>query len=62
MDSHLDTCKIERRADGVLIVRVPSENRNGHSLPDAVFSFRAGDPQYSLWEDRWQQQQHLAAH
>ena len=48
--------KIERRANGVLIVRVPSENRNGEALPDAVFSFRAGDPQYQLWEQRfWEQ-------
>ena len=49
--------KIERRADGVIVVRVPSEIRNGEALPDAVFSFRSGDPQYKLWEERFRQQQ-----
>ena len=49
--------KIERRHDGVILVRVPSENRNGQTLPDAVFSFRAGDPQYKVWEERWEDQQ-----
>ncbi len=53
----VDNCKIERRSDGVLLVRVPSENRNGQTLPDAVFSFRAGDPQYKMWEQRWAQEQ-----
>jgi hypothetical protein len=48
--------KIERRANGVLIVRIPSKNRRGQPLPDAVFSFRAGDPQYTLWEERYKQQ------
>ena len=42
--------RVERRADGVIIVRVPSRRRNGHLLPDAVFSFRAGDPQFAKWD------------
>lgn len=48
--------KIERRKDGVLVVRVQSEVRNGEQLPDAVFSFRCGDPQYSEWEEKWRAQ------
>jgi hypothetical protein len=27
----------------------------GSRLPDAVFSFRCGDPQYAYWLDRLQQ-------
>ena len=48
---------IERRDDSVLLVRIPSENRNGERLGDAVFSFRPGDPQYNLWEKRFNDQQ-----
>jgi len=51
--------KIERRESGVLVVRIPSEPRNGEVLPDAAFSFRAGDPQYQLWEQRWREQETL---
>lgn len=49
--------KIERRDDGVLVVRIPSEDRGPKTLPDACFSFRLGDPQYKLWEQRYQEQQ-----
>lgn len=42
--------EIERRNDGALLVRVPSNETSGRRLPDAVFSFRAGDPQYSFWQ------------
>lgn len=55
-----DHYKIERRDDGVLLVRVPSEPRNGETLPDAVFSFRLGDPQYKIWEQRYRDQQSQA--
>jgi hypothetical protein len=41
---------IKRRADGAVLVRVPSRVINGRALPDAVFAFRAGDPQYAFWE------------
>jgi hypothetical protein len=44
---------IERRKDGTLIVRMHSSARNGRPLPDAVFTFRTGDPQYSHWEQQW---------
>jgi hypothetical protein len=46
----LDSWDIERRADGALLVRVHSRSANGWTLPDAVFAFRAGDPQYQYWE------------
>jgi hypothetical protein len=46
---------IERRKDGALIVRMHSTARNGRALPDAVFTFRTGDPQFSYWEQQWQQ-------
>lgn len=41
---------LERRADGAVLVRVPSLFRGDHTLPEAVFSFRLGDPQYAYWE------------
>jgi len=46
---------VERRQhDGAILVRVPAArpDSSGHKLPDAVFSFRDGDPQYRLWSDR----------
>lgn len=46
----LSLCDIERRSDGVLLVRVRSAENNGRRLPDAVFTFRRGDPQYEYWE------------
>jgi len=46
---------IERRANGTLVVRVRSEFSEGNAtrLPDAVFSFRNGDPQYAYWLGRF---------
>jgi len=46
---------IERRKDGAMIVRVHSTSRDGRSLPDAVFTFRTGDPQFCYWEQQWRQ-------
>ena len=43
---------IEKRSDGAVVVRVQSEGPADHRLPDAVFSFRCGDPQYAYWLDR----------
>jgi hypothetical protein len=40
---------IEKRSDGRIVVRVRSEDGR---LPDAVFSFRCGDPQYAHWNRR----------
>jgi len=43
---------IEKRSDGALVVRVQSEGPAEGRLPDAVFSFRCGDPQYAYWLGR----------
>lgn len=48
----LDSWDVERRNDGAVLVRVHSRSDNGGKLPDAVFAFRAGDPQYSYWEEQ----------
>jgi hypothetical protein len=41
---------IERRPNGVLIVRMLSKRDCANPLPDAVFTFRVGDPQYDYWK------------
>jgi hypothetical protein len=46
----LHSWEVERRHDGAVLVRVHSRIVNGRALPDAVFAFRAGDPQFSFWE------------
>jgi hypothetical protein len=52
---------LERRADGAVLVRVPSRVVNGRALPDAVFAFRAGDPQYAFWDAQLRNRNVLAA-
>lgn len=47
----VDQWILEARDHGVILVRIPS--RPGPDrLPDAVFTFRPGDPQYGRWERR----------
>jgi hypothetical protein len=48
--SDIPSCDIERRIDGAVVVRVHSRVIDGRALPDAVFSFRAGDPQFNYWD------------
>jgi len=43
---------VAQRGDGAVVVRVHSEDNGSHRLPDAVFAFRCGDPQYSYWLSR----------
>ena len=43
---------IEKRGDGAVVVRVRSEGPEESRLPDAVFAFRNGDPQYAYWLGR----------
>jgi hypothetical protein len=43
---------LEKRADGTVVVRVRSEGPAESRLPDAVFAFRNGDPQYAYWLGR----------
>ncbi len=45
-----DSWDVQRRNDGAVLVRVHSCDRQGQQLPDAVFAFRLGDPQYDYWE------------
>jgi hypothetical protein len=52
----LESCDVHRRSDGVVLVRVHSSAKNGQRLPDAVFTFRQGDPQYEYWNRVSQQQ------
>ena len=52
-----DAWRVERRGDGALLVRVSSRLGLDNRLPDAVFSFRSGDPQYGYWEERFREQQ-----
>ena len=44
---------VDRRQDGAVLVRVHSTDRKGRRLPDAVFTFRLGDPQYNYWEEKY---------
>ncbi len=50
-ESHV---RIEQRSDGAVVVRVRSAGEGDARLPDAVFSFRCGDPQYAYWLARLQ--------
>ena len=52
-----DVWQIERRGDGAVLVRVPSTEERGRPLPDAVFAFRAGDPQFQFWDERLRQRE-----
>jgi hypothetical protein len=45
--------RIEQRSDGAIVVRVRSSGEGDARLPDAVFAFRCGDPQYAYWLQRW---------
>ncbi len=44
-----DRIRVERRDDGAVVVRVRSSGTGAEKLPDAVFAFRCGDPQYAYW-------------
>jgi hypothetical protein len=46
--------RVEQRGDGAVVVRVRSTGEGDARLPDAVFSFRCGDPQYAYWLARLQ--------
>ncbi|MEN6405670.1 MAG: hypothetical protein ABFC77_04275 [Thermoguttaceae bacterium] len=56
--TQLESCEIQRRRDGALLVRVHSQDRQGRPLPDAVFTFRQGDPQYDYWLGQLRQRDH----
>jgi hypothetical protein len=48
---------IERPNHSVLIVRMISQPYQGRALPDALFTFRIGEPQFEIWERRYFEQQ-----
>jgi hypothetical protein len=56
---NLDSYSVERRVDGAVIVRVASRDRGPETLPDAVFTFRLGDPQYQYWDQLLRERQSL---
>ncbi|MDO5308077.1 MAG: hypothetical protein Q4G03_01070 [Planctomycetia bacterium] len=43
---------VERIDESKIIVSIHSEPYREHTLPDARFTFRRGDPQYELWASR----------
>lgn len=49
MQSMPDAFLLERRSDGAVVVRIPSRRDVAAPLPDAVFTFREGDPQWDFW-------------
>jgi hypothetical protein len=49
----------ERRADGAVVVRVPPRSQTAPPLPDAVFTFRVGDPQFDFWANEAAQKEPL---
>jgi hypothetical protein len=50
LSTQFDSWDVQRRDDGAVLVRVHSSDRQGRQLPDAVFAFRLGDPQFDYWE------------
>jgi hypothetical protein len=57
---NLGSWDVERRSDGAVLVRVHSRPYQGQALPDAVFAFRSGDPQYAYWEEQLQKRERSA--
>jgi hypothetical protein len=53
LSTQFDSWDVQRRDDGAVLVRVHSCDRHGRQLPDAVFAFRLGDPQYDYWEKQF---------
>lgn len=51
-----ESYNIKQRKGNVLIVRVFSKPFRGQEIPDTVFTFRPGDPQYELWNKRYIEQ------
>jgi hypothetical protein len=52
-----DRISVQKRSDGSIVVRIQSAGDEQNRLPDAVFSFRCGDPQYDYWLRRLSKQQ-----
>jgi hypothetical protein len=56
-NSERESWPVERRSDGALLVRVPSRRDQCPPLPDAVFTFRDGDPQFDFWHGQLAQRE-----
>ncbi|HEY2881096.1 MAG TPA: hypothetical protein VGJ15_01655 [Pirellulales bacterium] len=52
-----ESWSVQRRADGAVLVRVASCRERTPPLPDAVFTFRAGDPQFDFWHRQLKMQE-----
>jgi hypothetical protein len=48
----LDGWEVQAGGDEAVLVRVHSTPWQGRQLPDAVFTFRPGDPQYEYWRQQ----------
>jgi hypothetical protein len=48
----LDAWDVQAGGAGSVLVRVHSTPWQGRQLPDAVFTFRPGDPQYEYWQQQ----------
>ena len=59
VDGH--SYSLERRSDGAVLVRVRSRTTGGRVLPEAVFAFRAGDPQFHYWDAQLRSREHAGA-
>ena len=51
---------IDPQGGCTVLVRVHSRDRSGQPLPDAVFTFRRGDPQYEYWAEQLRQRRAVA--
>jgi hypothetical protein len=51
--TQLESWDVQQRDDGAVLVRVHSRDRQGRPLPDAVFAFRMGDPQFDYWQKQF---------
>ena len=56
-NSNRESWLLERRCDGAVLVRIPSRRDQFPPLPDAVFAFRDGDPQFDVWHERLMRQE-----
>jgi hypothetical protein len=54
----ISRCTIEMSRNHSLRVRIPSKPFRGVPLPEAVFTFRVGDPQYEYWRQRYEKARH----
>ena len=58
--SEYDSFSVERGTEGAVLVRVRSSDPARQQLPDAVFTFRPGDPQYRSWAKQLRREDRLS--